>query len=218
MGRTSGLKDAMIELHLAFTANGYKATVLLEELELPYRVVPCDLTKGEHLSPEFLAMNPMGRIPVLVDPVSTGESPITVYGTAAIALYLAEKVGRLLPTDPRERAAAYEWVGIASSDIGPAYSGQFAFEVMAREKSEWGIAFYRGLCDRFLTVMNTRLASVPYLAGSEFSIADVLAYPIAAISAKRYPGNLDAYRAISRWASEVAARPGVQRGMSVSSP
>lgn len=205
----------MIELHLAFTANGYKATVLLEELGLSYRVVPCDLSKGQHLSPEFRAMNPVGRIPVLVDPAADAGDPIIVYGTAAIALYLAEKHGRLLPKDPRERAAAYEWVGIAASDIGPAFSGQFTFEVMAPEKDAWAIAFYRGLCDRFLAVMEARLARVPYLAGGEFSIADVLGYPIVAMSALRYPGNVDAFPAIKRWATELAKRPGVQRGMAV---
>lgn len=204
----------MIELHTTSTANGYKASILLEELGLPYRVRSYDLTKGEHLAPEYLAIAPVGRVPTIVDDDVDGSS-VTVYGTAAIALYLAEKTGRLMPRLPADRARVYEWVGIIASDLAPAYSGQFVFNVLAPQKDPWAIQYYDRLCTRMLQPLEQQLARSRHIAGDEYSIADVLAYPVAATSMKRYPGSLEGHPHIARWAAEVGARPAVQRGMKV---
>ena len=131
----------MIDLHTTATANGYKASIMLEEVGLPYRVVDYDLVKGEHMKPEYLALNPVGRVPTIVDH-DAADGPVSVYGTPAILLYLAEKTGQLLPTRPAARAKAYEWLGIVASDIAPAYSGQFVFNVIAPAKDPWAIGFY----------------------------------------------------------------------------
>lgn len=203
----------MIELHTTSTANGYKASVLLEELGLPYQVRSYDLTKGEHLTPEYLALNPVGRLPAIVDDID-GQR-VSVYGTAAIALYLAEKTGRLMPGGAAARARVYEWVGIIASDLSPAYSGQFVFNVIAPQKEPWAIQYYDRLCTRMLQPLDQQLSRTRYVAGDEYSIADVLAYPVAATSMKRYPGSLDGHPHIARWAAEVGARPAVQRGMKV---
>ncbi|MCZ8132893.1 MAG: glutathione binding-like protein [Steroidobacteraceae bacterium] len=204
----------MIELHTTPTANGYRASIALEETGLAYVSRSYDLVKGEHLAPDFLRLNPVGRVPAIVDRGS-GEAPIVVFGTQAIATYVAEKTGRLLPSDPVARAAAHSWAGMVASDAGPAYSGQFVFSRFAPPEQSWGLEHFQKQCHRMLGALETRLAEVPYLAGDEYSIADVLAYPLAAVSALRYPGDLAAYPALRAWAERVGARPAVQRGMRV---
>ncbi len=204
----------MIALHTTATSNGYKASIMLEEVALPYRVHAYDLAKGEHLAPSFLALNPVGRVPTLVDDTVDGP-PVSVYGTAAICYYLADKTGRLLPAEPDARAATHQWVGIVSSDIAPAYSGQFTFNILAPQKLPWAIDYYNRLCDRLLGPLEARLASHRYLAGERYTIADILAYPVAAVSMLRYPGSLQAHPQLARWSAEVGARPAVQRGMRV---
>ena len=206
----------MIDLHTVPTANGYKVSIMLEELELPYRCTSYDLIKGENFKPELLAINRVARLPVIVDHDAEG-GPLPVYGSAAILQYLAEKTGRLLPRSGRERAKVLEWLGIISSDIAPAFSGQFVFNVVAQEKQPWAIAFYDRLCARMAQTIEDQLAVTPYLGGAEYSIADILAYPVATVSMKRYPGNLDGHPNIARWAAVLGARPAVQRGMCVPS-
>jgi GST-like protein len=205
----------MLELHTTPTANGYRASIMLEECGLEYRVRAYDLTKGEHLSAEHLALNPVGRVPTLVDDGVAGDRPAVVYGSQAILQYLAEKTGRFLPADPVSRAAAYTWAGVATSDLGPAYSGQFVFGTLAQEKVPSAIQYFERLCLRMLGAVDTRLRASRWLAGEEYTIADMLAYPAAAVSAKRFPGTLDGFPNLGRWAAEVGARPAVQRGMRV---
>lgn len=205
----------MIDLHTSNTSNGYKVSIMLEEIGAPYRVIDYALAQLEHLKPEFLAVNPMGRIPAIVDHDGPEGRSLTVYGTAAVLTYLAEKSGRLLPRDLRGRTRVFEWLGIVASDLGPAYSGQFTFGVMAPEPLPWAIEFYQKLCDRMLLVLEKRLGEATYLAGDEYTIADIIAYPAAVISVKRYPGTLDAHPNLTRWAALVGARPAVQRGMKI---
>lgn len=204
----------MIDLHTTPTANGFKASIMLEEVALPYRVVNYNLVAGDHLKAEYLAMNPVGRVPAIVDHDVPGE-PLSIYGTVAVLVYLAEKTHRYLPTEPRARAKVFEWLGIVSSDIGPAFSGQFVFNILAKEKLPWAIEYYNNLCTRLLGPLELQLGRSRHLAGDDYTIADMLAYPVAATSMKRFPGNLDAHPNIARWTAEVAARPAVQRGMQV---
>lgn len=205
----------MIDLHTTNTANGYKVSIMLEEIGASYRVIDYALPQLEHLKPEFLAVNPMGRIPTIVDHDGPDGRPLTVYGTAAVLTYLAEKTKRFLPSDLRDRTRVLEWLGIIASDVGPAYSGQFTFGVLAPERLPWAIEYYQKLCDRMLGVLEQQLARTTYLAGEEYTIADVIAYPTAVVSVKRYPGDLGGYPHLARWATLVGARPAVQRGMKV---
>jgi len=206
----------MIDLHTVPTANGYKASIMLEEVGLPYEVSRYDLLKGENLKPELLALSRVGRLPLIVDHDVAG-GPLPVYGSAAILQYLGEKTGRFLPASGRQRAKVIEWLGIISSDIAPAYSGQFVFNIVAPEKQPWAIAFYDRLCTRLIQVMEDQLSHSVYLAGDDYTIADILAYPVAAVSMKRFPGHLDAHPNIARWSNAIAARPAVARGMTVPS-
>jgi GST-like protein len=207
----------MIELHTVATANGYKASIMLEELGLPYSVKAYDLVKAENLSPDFLALNPIGRLPAIVDRDETSAGAVSVYGTMAILVYLAEKTGRLLPTAQPARAKTLEWLGIVSSDIGPAYSGQFVFNVVAKEKLPWAIEFYNKLCLRLLKPLDQQLGRTRYVAGHDYTVADIIAYPVAAVSAQRFPGTLEGFPNLQRWERELAARPAVARGMRVPS-
>lgn len=205
----------MIELHTVPTANGYKVSIMLEETGLPYSVHPYDLVKGEHQAPAYLARNPVGRLPLIVDLDAPAGEPVTVYGTAAILQYLAEKSGRFMPHDLAGRARVWQWLGIVSSDVAPAYTGQFVFNVLAPQRLPWAVEFYDNLVLRMLKPLELQLSRTRYLAGPEYTIADIIAYPVAATSAKRFPGNLDAYPSLSRWAAEVGARPAVRKGMTV---
>lgn len=207
----------MIDLHTTPTANGFKASIMLEEVGLPYRAIAYNLVAGDHLKPEYLALNPVGRVPMIVDH-EAGREPLSVYGTAAILVYLAEKTHRYLPDARIPRAKTFEWLGIVASDIGPAFSGQFVFNVVAPERQPWAIEFYDRLCSRMVQTMETQLARTRFLAGDDYTIADIIAYPVAAVSMKRYPGSLDSHPHIARWAAEVGARPAVQRGMQVPAP
>lgn len=204
----------MIELHTVSTANGYKVSIMLEEVGLPYEVTAYNLVKGEHLTPEFLRRNAVGRLPLIVDRDAGVSEPVSVYGTAAILLYLAEKTRRFLPARQPARAKVFEWLGIVSSDIGPAYSGQFAFNFIIKDAPS-AVEFYNKLCARLLGPMELRLGDSEYLAGPDYTIADILAYPVAATSMRRFPGNFDAHPNIARWAATVGARPAVQRGLKV---
>jgi GST-like protein len=205
----------MIDLHTTPTANGFKASIMLEEVGLPYQAINYNLVKGDHLQPEYLAITPVGRVPAIVDHDAAAAGAVSVYGTAAILFYLAEKTGRLFPKDVATRAKVYEWVGVVSSDVGPAYSGQFAFNVMAPEKLPWALQFYDRLCTRMVKTLEQRLGEARYLAGDEYTIADVIAYPVPAVSMKRFPGSLEGFPNLARWTAEVGARPAVQRGMKV---
>jgi GST-like protein len=205
----------MLDLHTTATANGYRASIMLEECGLEYRAIAYDLSRGEHMSAAHLALNPVGRVPTLVDHDVGAGGPAVVYGSQAIVQYLAEKAGRLLPRDPVARAAAYTWAGFATSDLGPAYSGQFVFGTLMKEKVPPALEHFEKLCLRMLGALDQRLASARWLAGDEYSIADVLTYPGAAVSTKRFPGTLEAFPNVQRWAADVGARPAVQRGMRV---
>jgi GST-like protein len=205
----------VIELHTVPTANGYKVSILLEELRWPYQVVPYNLQKGEHLAPAYLSRNPVGRLPMIVDKDPALREPFSLYGTMAILVYLAEKSQRFLPATQPARARVFEWLGIVSSDIAPAFTGQFVFNILMPEKIPAAIAFYDKLVTRLLGPMELALGHSEYLAGPDYTIADIIAYPVAAVSMQRFPGNFDQHPNIGRWAALVGARPAVQAGMRV---
>jgi GSH-dependent disulfide-bond oxidoreductase len=149
----------VIELHTVPTANGYKVSILLEELGWPYEVTPYNLVKGEHLTPAYLQRNPVGRLPMIVDKDPALAEPLKLYGTAAILIYLAEKAQRFLPQTQPARARVLEWLGIVASDISPAYSGQFVFNVIMPEKIPAAIEFYNKLVTRLARTTRSRTSS-----------------------------------------------------------
>ena len=199
-----------LTLYAANTANGQKATVVLEELELAYGVVSIDLMAGEHLGEGYTAINPVGRIPTLID--RRGDEANTVYGTLAIGLHLASGTS-LFPNEPAARAKMFEAVALISTDLAPALSGQFMFSIILPDKPRSAIEYFSGESHRYLAQLERWASDATYLAGDDFTLADALAYPNVAVSAERIAPGLDDYPALRAWRDRIAKRPGVQRGM-----
>lgn len=204
----------MIEVYLVPTANGQKVAVLLEELALPYVAHRIVRTVGDQPTPAYLKLNPMGKYPTLVDP-DAGDEPLAVFETLAIAHYLMEKTGKLLPVTQKERVAAHMWAALAASDLTPAMATQYFLTLRAETDVSEATGWVLDEIARFLTAIDGRLGDAPYLAGDVYSYADVLMYPLMATSVQRLEGGYTAYANIARWAEVVGARPAVQKGMAV---
>jgi GST-like protein len=203
----------MIDLYLAPTANGLRASVALEEAGLAYRAHKVDLGKGEQRSAEFLKLNPAGLIPVIVDDSAAGGKPLALSQSGAIMLYAAEKSGKLLPRDPARRALALQWLMQAASDVSGASNAVFQMERRAPEKSAANMEYLKKRLIDFFSVCDCRLEGRDFLA-DELSVADLMLYPNFAL---RKP-LLDAAGGLpnlQRWGAALAARPGVARGMKV---
>lgn len=204
----------MIELHTWSTPNGRKVSIALEELGLPYTVHAVDITRGEQHDPAFVALNPNAKIPVLVDEEGPGGEPITIIESGAILMYLAGKTGRLLPVDLRQRLEAIQWLMFQMGSVGPMLGQVHHFLRFAPELIPYAIERYSKEAARIYGVLDTRLADREWLAGPEYSIADIATYPWLArhdwqgIDLKRFP-------AVQRWFAAMSTRPAVQRGMDI---
>ncbi len=204
----------MITLYTWSTPNGRKASIALEELGLAYRAVPIDITRNEQHTPEFLALNPNNRIPVIVDPEGPDGAPITVIESGAILLYLAEKTGRLLPAAPRARCEAIQWLMFQMGNIGPMLGQAHHFLRFAPDVIPYAIERYSKEAARLYGVLETRLAERKWLAGDEYSVADIATFPW--IARHDWQGiDLARYPAVARWFAAMASRPAVRRGMEV---
>ena len=201
----------MIELFTAATPNGWKASIALEELELPYTVRALDLFgKAEQRQPWFLAINPNGRIPAIID---HGADDFVVFESGAILLYLAESAGRLLPTDPKGRSRVIQWLMFQMGGLGPMMGQANVFFRYAAEKIPFAIGRYQRESRRLLEVLDDRLRDHEYLAG-DYSIADIACWSWA--HTHRWSGvDVDGLDALQRWMAAIAARPAVQRGRAV---
>jgi len=205
----------MIDLYTHATPNGHKVSILLEELGLPYRVHLVDLVRNEQMSPQFLAINPNNKIPAIVDPQGPGGRPLTVWESGAILIYLAEKTGSaLLPASGAARYATLQWLMFQMAGVGPMFGQAGHFVLYAKEPVPYAIERYTSEAKRLLGVMDRALASGGYLAGPDYSIADIATYPWTQ-SAARIPtiGDLAAWPHVVRWRAALAARPAVQRGL-----
>ena len=200
----------MIDLYFAATPNGLKAKLFLEEAQLPYRAIPVSLGKGEQFKPEFLAISPNNKIPAIVDhePVG-GGTPISLFESGAIMLYLAEKAGRLIPQDVHGRAEVLQWLFWQMAGLGP-MAGQIGhFNVYAPEKVPYAIDRYTRETSRLYGVLDRRLADRPFIAG-EFSIADIACYPWI-VPYEAHGQNLAEFPHLKRWFESIAARPATVR-------
>jgi GSH-dependent disulfide-bond oxidoreductase len=203
----------MIDLYLAATANGLRASVALEEAGLPYGAHRVDLAKGEQRSSEFLKLNPAGLIPVIVDHEGPGGRPLTLSQSGAILLYAAEKSGRLLPKDAARRAVALQWLMQAASDVAAASNAVFHVDTRAPEKSPSNVDYFKKRLVDFFAVCDRRLADREFLA-DELSVADVMLYPNFALR-KPLLDEAGGLSNLQRWGAAMAARPTVARGMTV---
>jgi GST-like protein len=187
---------------------------MLEETGVPYIVHVVDLAAGEHKTPAFLAINATGRIPAIVDDDAPG-GPLALAETLAIALYLCEKSGRLMPGAARERARAWQWAATVISGFGAATPGIFFAKQLGESEHAKIIAKFHADIVGYLAAMDSDLAERPYLAGETFSFADALAIPAIALSLPRFGVDLTLYPAVERWRERVQQRAGVQRGFGI---
>ena len=200
----------MIDLYTAATPNGWKASIALEELALPYEVKALQLQKLEQKEEAFLRINPNGRIPAIVDR-EAGDFP--VFESGAILLYLAEKTGRLLPKEAKGRSVAIQWLMFQMGGVGPMQGQANVFFRYAPEKIPFAIERYQNETRRLYEVLDRRLGEAEYLA-DEYSIADIATWPW--VSIHEWAGvSVDGLANVQRWLAAVGARPAVQRGRDV---
>ncbi|UPG71642.1 glutathione S-transferase N-terminal domain-containing protein [Roseomonas gilardii subsp. gilardii] len=204
----------MIEVWSWPTPNGHKVHIALEELGLPYRVVPVNIGAGEQFRPEFLAITPNHRIPAIVDPDGPGGQPLQLFESGAILIYLAEKAGRLIPADPVERLKALQWLMFQMGGVGPMFGQYNHFAAYAPERIPYAVERYGNEVRRLHGVLEKRLAEAEWLAGGEYSIADIATFPWIR-NPDRRGIDLSDYPSVRRWHDAIAARPAVQRGVAV---
>jgi GST-like protein len=212
----------MIDLYYWPTPNGHKITLFLEESGLPYRIVPIDISKGDQFKAEFLAFSPNNRMPAIIDraPADHGEA-VGVFESGAILIYLAEKAGVLLPKDLRGRKAAMEWLFWQVGGLGPMAGQNHHFNHYAPDKIPYAIERYVKETNRLYGVLDRRLAAVPYLAGKDYSIADIAVYPWI-VPWEMQSQDLGHFSALKRWFDAIAARPATvrayERGAALKTP
>jgi glutathione S-transferase len=200
----------VIDLYTAPTPNGWKVSIMLEEVGLPYTVRPIRLEAGEQKEPWYLKLNPNGRIPTIID---RDEGDFAVFESGAILIYLAEKTGRFLPADRKGRSEVIQWLMFQMSGIGPMQGQANVFVRYAPERIEYAIQRYQNETARLYRVLDARLGGRPFLAG-DYSIADIATWPWVRLHA--WAGiSLDDMPNLQRWCDAVAARPAVMRGVEV---
>ena len=200
----------MIDLYTAPTPNGYKVSILLEELKLPYNVISIELEKKEQKKTEFLKLNPNGRIPTIVD---HENNDFTVFESGAILIYLAEKSGKFLSPDSNERSVTLQWLMFQMGGIGPMQGQAHVFYRYAPEKIEYAIERYQKETLRLYTVLDTQLKEHEYLTG-DLSIADIATWPW--VRSYRWAGlDIENLPHLQRWLDVLAERRAFQRGIEV---
>ncbi len=201
----------MIDLYYWTTPNGHKVTMFLEEAEIPYRIVPINIGKGDQFQPEFLQIAPNNRIPAIVDtePAGGGD-PISVFESGAILLYLAEKTGKCIPSDLRGRVETLQWLFWQMGGLGPMAGQNHHFNIYAPEKIPYAINRYVNETGRLYGVLNKRLSDRPFIAGELYTIADMASYPWI-VPYKAQGQNLEDFPHLKRWFESILSRPSTVR-------
>ena len=199
----------MIELYTFTTPNGRKASIMLEEVNLPYNVHKIDITKGDQFTPEFVAINPNSKIPAIID----SDTDITVFESGAILIYLAEKTGQLMPTEQKSRFQVIEWLMFQMASVGPMFGQLNHFKRFAPEKIPYAIERYEKETLRLYGVLDKQLSDKEFICG-DYSIADIATYPW--VASYEFQGlTLDNHPNLKRWFETIQQRKAVQRGMAV---
>ena len=201
----------MIDLYTAATPNGHKVSIALEELGLPYTLRVLDLGRNEQKAPAFLAINPNGRIPALVDHEA---DDFAVFESGACLIYLAEKTGRLMPADAKGRSRVLQWLMFQMGGVGPMLGQAHHFRIYAPEKIEYGINRYTNEAKRLYGVMDKRLQTSPWIGGKSYSIADMAIFPWLRSWQNQGIDWAD-YTYLKAWFDRIAARPAVQKAVQV---
>jgi GST-like protein len=204
----------MIEVYSWATPNGHKVHIMLEECGLAYHVNAVDIGAGDQFKPEFLAISPNNKIPALIDPDGPDGQPISLFESGAILLYLASKTGKFLPKDARGRYRVLEWLMFQMGGVGPMLGQAHHFRIYAPEKIPYAIDRYTNEAKRLYGVMNRQVARTKYIAGDEYTIADIAIFPWLR-SWKNQGIDWNDHPHLKGWFDEIAARPAVMRGVEV---
>jgi GST-like protein len=213
----------MIDLYYWPTPNGIKVTIMLEECGLEYRVHPVDIGAGDQFKPAFLRISPNNRVPAIIDDAPLGGgAPLAIFESGAILEYLADKTGKFLPKAPAERYGVLQWAYWQMANLGPMMGNANHFKNYAKNLTDdpnqltYGITRFVGEVDRLCGVMDAQLLANRYLAGKDYTIADMLSWPWAVIIEQRVdPQAWTKFPNLKRWVDEVGARPAVQKGRAV---
>ncbi|WP_366552523.1 glutathione S-transferase family protein [Aquibaculum sediminis] len=200
-----------IDLYTWSTPNGYKVSIALEELGLPYNVHPINITKDEQLAPDFLKISPNNKIPAIVDPDGPEGKPLALFESGAILLYLAEKTGQLMPQEPRAYWEAIQWLMWQMGGFGPMLGQAHHFLRFAKEDVPYAKNRYSNETRRLYGVLDKRLGEAEWLAGNSYSMADIATFPWAGRHEWQQVDLAD-FPNVKRWFDAMAARPAVQRG------
>ena len=203
----------MIDLYFWPTPNGYKVSIMLEEIGMPYNVIPVDISKGDQFKPEFLEISPNNKMPAIIDHDGPGGHPYSLFESGAILMYLAEKSGQLMPAETRARYRVIQWLMFQMGGIGPMLGQAHHFRRYAPEPIQYAIDRYTNEARRLYNVVDKQLGRSQYVAG-DYSIADIAIYPWL-IPHKWQGIELEEFPNVKRWFDAIAARPAVQRGVAV---
>lgn len=204
----------MIDVYSWPTPNGHKVHIMLEECGLPYQVHPINIGAGDQFGEDFLKISPNNKIPAIVDSEGPDGEPISLFESGAILVYLAGKTGKFLPEDTRGKYEALQWLMFQMGGVGPMLGQAHHFRIYAPEKIEYAIQRYTNEARRLYGVIDKRLGSSEWLAGDEYTIADIATFPWLR-SWQNQGVELDEYPNLKRWFNTIAERPAVKRGVEV---
>lgn len=204
----------MIEVYSWPTPNGHKVHIMLEECGLPYQAIPVNIGAGDQFKPDFLKISPNNKIPALVDPDGPDGKPISLFESGAILLYLAAKTGKFLPRTDRAKYEVLQWLMFQMGGLGPMLGQAHHFRIYAPEKIEYAIQRYTNEAKRLYGVLNQQLAKHKYIAGNQYTIADIAIFPWLRSWQNQGIDWAD-YPHLKKWFDTVALRPAVKRGVEV---
>ena len=204
----------MIDVYSAPTPNGHKVHIMLEECELPYQVHHVNIGEGDQFKPEFLAISPNNKIPAIADSDGPDGKPMVLFESGAILVYLASKAGKFLGNTDREKFTTLQWLMFQMGGIGPMLGQAHHFRIYAPEKTEYAVNRYTNEARRLYGVLDRQLGKSAYLAGDEYTIADIATFPWLR-SWKNQGIDWNDYPNAKRWFDEIAERPAVKRGVEV---
>ncbi|MFP4099942.1 glutathione S-transferase N-terminal domain-containing protein [Coleofasciculus sp.] len=202
-----------IDLYYWPTPNGWKVSIMLEETETPYNLIPVDITAGDQFKPDFLAISPNNKMPAIIDPQGIEGQPLSLFESGAILLYLADKTGQFIPKQPRDRYSVIQWLMFQMGGVGPMLGQTHHFRQYAPEKIPYAIDRYTNEATRLYRVLDKQLSQVEYVAG-DYSIADIAIFPWI-VPHEKQGQNLADYPNLQRWFDAINQRPAVQRGLAL---
>ncbi|MCZ6732064.1 MAG: glutathione binding-like protein [Gammaproteobacteria bacterium] len=204
----------MIDFYTWSTPNGIKVSIMLEEVKQPYNIIPVDIGAGDQFKPEFLKISPNNRMPAVVDQNGPGGQSYSLFESGAILMYLAEKTAKLMPSDTNGRYTVIQWLMFQMANVGPLLGQNHHFRHYAPEKIPYAIDRYTNEARRLYGVIDKRLAESAYLAGDDYSIADIATFPWLR-SHERQGQDLNDFPDLRRWYEIIEMRPAVRRGIDV---